>query len=170
MQQNLKRYGVEKLLLQLLKKEKDDYSLGFTLLELLTVIIIIGVLASIALPSFLNQANKAKQVEAKTYIGSMNRTQQAYYMEKGGFASELGELGLGVAPETANYSYTIALIDNGAENLATSKFPALKSYTGCVKLSVLNEEATTVVDTLESPNATPLTCAAAPAPSPAPVP
>ena len=166
MKLNQKRYTLDKILLQFLATKNGDYSLGFTLIELLVTVIIIGILASIALPSFLNQANKAKQSEAKTYVGSMNRTQQAYYMEKGGFASEIGELGLGIAPETANYSYSIALIDNGAENLATSKFPALKSYTGCVKLSVQNEEATTLVDTLESPNATPLNCSTAPAPVP----
>jgi type II secretory pathway pseudopilin PulG len=58
------------------------------LIELLVVIIIIGILAAIALPSFLNQANKAKQSEAKTYVGSMNRGQQAYFLENDTFVGD----------------------------------------------------------------------------------
>lgn len=64
----------------LLPQPKRDE--GFTLIELLVVIIIIGILSAIALPSFLNQANKAKETESKTYVGSMNRSQQAFYLEK----------------------------------------------------------------------------------------
>jgi type IV pilus assembly protein PilA len=95
-----------KLIQHILNKKNGEK--GFTLIELLVVIIIIGILAAIALPSFLNQAAKARQSEAKTYTGSMNRSQQAYYLEKQQFAPNLVTLAVGVAQTTENYGYGIA--------------------------------------------------------------
>ena len=92
-----------KLIQHMLNKKNGEK--GFTLIELLVVIIIIGILAAIALPSFLNQASKARQSEAKTYVGSMNRGQQAYLLEKQQFSPNLQTLGLGIASTTANYAY-----------------------------------------------------------------
>ena len=115
---------------------------GFTLIELLVVIIIIGILSAIALPSFLNQANKAKQSEAKTYVGSMNRAQQAYYLEKGAFTASTSDLGLGIQTNTTNYGYSITQVANSAStngsvatNKATAKGAALKGYAGVVALA-----------------------------------
>ena len=125
-----------KFLQHLISKKRDG---GFTLIELLVVIIIIGILAAIALTSFLNQANKAKQSEAKTYVGSMNRSQQAYYMEKNNtFAdnANFSALGLGIQTSTVNYTYTISGGGNGAllvSNLATTAaLSPLKAYVGGV--------------------------------------
>ncbi|PSP17687.1 MAG: hypothetical protein BRC52_13230, partial [Cyanobacteria bacterium SW_5_48_44] len=61
-------------LLQHFTKKKSNA--GFTLIELLVVIIIVGVLSAIALPTFLDQAGKARESEAKTNLGALNRGQQ----------------------------------------------------------------------------------------------
>ena len=91
-----------KLIQHLIGKKEEG---GFTLIELLVVIIIIGILAAIALPSFLNQANKARQSEAKTYVGTYNKGQQAYYVENATFADELAKTGVGITDITENYVY-----------------------------------------------------------------
>ena len=131
------------------KKEEG----GFTLIELLVVIIIIGILAAIALPSFLNQANKARQSEAKTYVGSMNRGQQAYRLENRTFAPTFVDLAIGIPTATNYYTYTIGANGIfGATALATVVDPALKAYVGGVQLSSgsATVEATTIAALCES--------------------
>jgi len=85
-----------------LLNRKDNQ--GFTLIELLVVIIIIGILSAIALPSFLNQASKAKQSEAKNYVGALQRAQQSYRIEKQSFAPGVTTLEIGIPTQTHNYS------------------------------------------------------------------
>ena len=119
-----------KLIQHMLNKKNGEK--GFTLIELLVVIIIIGILAAIALPSFLNQASKARQSEAKTYVGSLNRAQQAYYLEKQQFGPALNDLAIGIAPATDNYKYS-----TGFQN---------KSATTVLK-------ASTLVNSIAAPNA-----------------
>ena len=166
-----------KLIQHMLNKKNGEK--GFTLIELLVVIIIIGILAAIALPSFLNQAAKARQSEAKTYVGSLNRSQQAYYLEKQEFAPNLTTLAVGIAQTTANYVYGVARTGGKAatgtsqavgsfgaagstaptagtgtspDTIVTQSSSALKSYVGAVSLSTPtgSNEATTLAALCET--------------------
>ncbi len=98
----------------------------------LLLIIGLGVMNAIALPLFLNSTNTSKQSEAKEYVSSMNKAQQAYLAEKGAFATSVNALGIGIKTETTNYKYSVRATKQTVFNYGVSKQPQLKSYVGGV--------------------------------------
>jgi type IV pilus assembly protein PilA len=57
---------------------------GFTLVELLVVMLIIGLLAAIAIPAFFNQRNKANDASAKEAVRTMQTAMETYSTDNGG--------------------------------------------------------------------------------------
>lgn len=121
--------------LQFLLGKKKDSNEGFTLIELLVVVIIIGVLAAVALPNLLGQVGKARESEAKSTIGALNRAQQAYYTEKTAFVSantDLGKLEVPVNTDTSIGYYTYKIVASGAQHAIGNKNPenGTRDYSG----------------------------------------
>ena len=65
---------------------------GFTLIELLVVILIIGILAAIAIPSFLSQKDKAGDASAKSFARNMQTAQETYFTDNNRYAAALSDL------------------------------------------------------------------------------
>jgi type IV pilus assembly protein PilA len=97
-------------------------------------LIFFGIIIAMTLPSFLSNSNKAKQSEAKQYVSSINKGQQAYFAENSAFGTSIADLGLGIKTETTNYKYSLRVTNQAAFNYAVSKQRALKNYVGAVFL------------------------------------
>ena len=62
---------------------------GFTLIELLIVVVIIGVLASIAIPKFQNTKGKANLSALKSDLRNLATAEEAYFYSAGSYSSRL---------------------------------------------------------------------------------
>ncbi len=94
---------------------------GVTLLELMAVVMIIGVLGMIALPSYRQYVMRAQRTEAKTALLRLQTNQERFYL--------------------ANRTY------GGTANLVALGFPTGQSENGSYQLTIAGEDATTYTAT-----------------------
>jgi type IV pilus assembly protein PilE len=100
-------------------RKKCDREDGFSLTEVLVVIVIIGILILLALPRFTAVITKAKTTEAKTMLRHLYTLQKAYYYENDCYALNFSELGFEQAPlitEGGEARYKIEILKAGTEN------------------------------------------------------
>lgn len=65
---------------------------GFTLMELIIVIIILGILATLGFTQYTKVVEKGRTAEAKAILGQLRTAQQAYYLEYRSYASTINVL------------------------------------------------------------------------------
>jgi len=79
---------------------------GFTLVEIMIVVAIIGILAALAIPSFIRFQAKSKQAEARTNLKAIFTGQRTRFAERDRYSSAIAEIGFG--PERGNrYAYDL---------------------------------------------------------------
>jgi type IV pilus assembly protein PilA len=66
-------------------RARSEGEAGFTLVELLVVMLILGLLAAIAIPSFFNQRDKAKDADAKESVRTAETAMETYATDHDGF-------------------------------------------------------------------------------------
>lgn len=98
---------------------------GFTLIELLVVVLIIGILASIALPQYEVAVEKSRSAEPLTVLKNLRDAQEMFFLANNRYATDPSELDIEV-PTSKNWTYGV---NSGMSVYATRKgVSASKTY------------------------------------------
>jgi type IV pilus assembly protein PilE len=84
---------------------------GFSLIELLITIVVVGVLAAIALPAYTSQLRKSARAEAQSVMTTAAGNQQQYLLNRRAYASSFGDLNVTVPADlNGKYTFTAAAV------------------------------------------------------------
>ena len=86
-----------------MKNKNIKFIKGFTLLELLVVVLIIGILAAIALPQYKKAVEKARMTEAIIMVEKIAEAQERYYLVHDDYTRDINDLDLDIPGENIKY-------------------------------------------------------------------
>ena len=84
---------------------------GFTLIELMVVVIIVGILAAVAVPLYRTNVRKAKATEGAALLGAVRTAERVYYAEHNEYTSDKSVLGVNTEGNKYFTDYTINSAD-----------------------------------------------------------
>jgi len=94
-----------------------QYSKGFTLIELMIAVAVVGILAAIAYPSYQDSVRKSRRADAKSALLDAAQREERVFTENNQYTATLGTGGLNLSATTTDGYYTLA-ITNAAANAA----------------------------------------------------
>lgn len=94
---------------------------GITLLELMIVLVIVGILATVAFPSYKAYVDRAKRAEAKALLMEAAARMERYFFDNNQYTTTATNLGYGSAsPQSAEGNYSLSIAAGGTGSINTS--------------------------------------------------
>jgi type IV pilus assembly protein PilE len=106
---------------------------GMTLVELMIVVVIIGILAAVAYPSYREFTARATRNEAKAALLKAAVNQERFYLQNNQFSSDLNQLGFSDSPyttDTGSYVISVAAPDPAANYTVTATYQQSDAESG----------------------------------------
>ena len=108
---------------------------GFTLIELMIVLVVIAILAAVAVPSYQNQAFRARRADGKDLLLRVAQAEERYYTSFNRYTGALSDLGFGSGDSGMGY-YTVSVATaHSAQAYTLSAVPqAVQAGDACATL------------------------------------
>jgi len=113
---------------------------GFTLVELMVAIAIIGILAMIAFPSYQDYLKKGRRASAQSHLLEIAQREQQHFLDSRTYAADLATLSLTTPTDVADYySISLNVVDSAPPSFTITATPiAGSSQEGDATLSIDN--------------------------------
>lgn len=112
-----------------MSKSRNKKSTGFTLLEILVVVIIVGVLAGVALPTYSVHIERVRAAEGVQLLTALLASQERYRLENNAYTTVMANLDIDL-PNAANFTVPPTLFNAAARVASIAR--ADGSYTLCI--------------------------------------
>lgn len=107
------------------KRSMSKQASGFSLIELLIVVAILGIIAAIAVPSYTSYMTDTRRTDATSMLVEVASEQFRYYSENNAYTDKMSDLGYGAADTAPSKEglYTISLVSATANSFVITATP-----------------------------------------------
>ncbi|CAA6814589.1 MAG: Fimbrial protein [uncultured Thiotrichaceae bacterium] len=109
-----------------MKKNKNN---GFTLIELMIVVAIIGILSAIAYPNYTRYVQESKRTDAMVAIMSAAQSQEKFFSQNLRYAFSQADLGISASSENDLYTVSISGLESDGSTVCIATSTSCMSYT-----------------------------------------